>query len=677
MKAFKFLSVATCLLLALGLLAGCAQMPRQPAAAPTAKPDDATVTKIEALVNKTMQEHQIPGVAVAIVKDGQVAFSQGFGVAEIGSERAMTPQTLFPMASLSKQFTTAAIMQLVEQGKIGLDAPVTTYLPHFKMADPRYKDITIRHLLADISGMPDWEESEWDYARRTTSPEALDQVIGALATYKLTGDPGKAEYLYSNAGFDILGDVVAKVSGQPFEKYVHERFFDPLGMTSSSFLLAEIDPSTLTKLHWQDKAGKVVVSPEMPDYDQVHTPSGGLLSNVKDMSRWMLVNLSRGELDGRHILKAASYGDMWTPQTDADWGIGGMFQKWGLGWELAELGGHPFAWWGGLMFGGTSTMILAPRDGLGVIVIANASPSESYDTPWYAVDLATALTHELLGIETNAQAIDVKSGYAEVNGTRLYYEMAGEGEPIVMIHGLGWDTRSWDNQFAEFAKQYKVIRYDMRGFGKSDMPTDQPYAHADDLKALLDYLKIDAAHVLGHSFGGEIAINFALAYPKATRSLVLIEPDIQGAQGLPAMTAEEEASFAAAMTALEKDDHAGAAKALVDIHPLVAVSKNVPGVREQILKVFTDYQWFQFLSKDPVVQPLIPSAQRIGEIAAPTLVAVGDSTTEFQKIEVDRLAEQAPNARKVVFKNSDHFPHLLYPKEFNAMVLEFLAKGQK
>lgn len=76
-----------------------------------------------------------------------------------------------------------------------------------------------------------------------------------------------------------------------------------------------------------------------------------------------------------------------------------MFQRWGLGWELAELDGHPFAWWGGLKVGGTSTMILAPEDGLGVVVVANASPSQSYDTPWYAVDLATALTSELLGID--------------------------------------------------------------------------------------------------------------------------------------------------------------------------------------------------------------------------------------------------------------------------------------
>ncbi len=344
-------------------------------AAPTVKLEEFTMTKIEGLVDKTMQENHIPGIAVGVVKDGQAVYAKGFGVAEAGTDRAMTPQTLFPMASLSKQFTTAAIMQLVEQGRIDLDAPLTAYLPDFKIADPRYKDITIRHLLADISGMPDWKESDWDYTRRTTSSEALHEAIGALATYELTGDPGKAEYLYSNAGFDILGDVVAKVTGQSFEEVMHKQFFDPLGMASSSFLLADADPAAITKFHWKDETGKVVAGAEFLEYDQVHTPCGGLLSNIEDMSRWMLVNLNKGELDGHRILDPASYDAMWTPQTDADWGIGGMFQKWGLGWELAEIDGHPFAWWGGLMAGGTSTMILAPEDGLGVVVVANASPS--------------------------------------------------------------------------------------------------------------------------------------------------------------------------------------------------------------------------------------------------------------------------------------------------------------
>ncbi|HMN27959.1 MAG TPA: serine hydrolase domain-containing protein, partial [Caldilineaceae bacterium] len=267
----------------------------------------------------------------------------------------------------------------------------------------RYRVITLRHLLANIPGGPDWEVSGWDSTRRTTSPEALDALLGQLATYPLLGDPGKTDYVYANTNFDILGDVVAHVTGRSFEDYVQSEILDPLGMTHSSFLLAKIDPANLSAVHWMDDSGKVVTNLVPPEYDQVHTPSAGLLSDVDEMSLWMLVNLQRGELDGHRILSPTSYDAMWTAQTPADWGIGGIFQEWGLGWELATVGGHRFAWWGGLMMGGTSAMVLAPDDGVGVFVIANASPSASYDTPWYAVDLAPVLIYELLGISAPAE----------------------------------------------------------------------------------------------------------------------------------------------------------------------------------------------------------------------------------------------------------------------------------
>ncbi len=121
----------------------------------------------------------------------------------------------------------------------------------------------------------------------------------------------------------------------------------------------------------------------------------------------------------------------------------------------------------------------------------------------------------------------IKSGYAEVNGTKLYYEVAGGGEPIVLIHGFTFDTRMWDDQFKEFSKQYRVIRYDVRGFGKSSTPNEgEPYSHHGDLKALLDYLDIKKAHILGLSMGGSIAINFTLEYPDYATSLIPVDSSL-------------------------------------------------------------------------------------------------------------------------------------------------------
>ncbi len=290
---------------------------------------------------------------------------------------------------------------------------------------------------------------------------------------------------------------------------------------------------------------------------------------------------------------------------------------------------------------------------------------------------ATLTAEPTATLENTDMEPEFDSGFADVNGTRLYYETDGDGEAVVFIHGFGGDTLSWQQHFAELAKHHKVVNYDMRGFGKSNVPTDQPYTHADDLKALLDYLEIESAHVIGHSFGGEIALNFALAYPEATQSLTLIEPDISGAEGLPAPTPEEEAAFGAIFAALEEGDHAGAALGLVDNHPIFAVSRNVPSVRKYHLEILADYQWFHFMNEDPVVQPQPPSAERLGKIVAPTLLFVGDSTTQYQTMEVDMLVEQVPNARKVVVENSDHFPHVLYPDDFNARVLDFLEEVEE
>jgi len=123
-----------------------------------------------------------------------------------------------------------------------------------------------------------------------------------------------------------------------------------------------------------------------------------------------------------------------------------------------------------------------------------------------------------------------QNGFAEVNGTRIYYETAGSGHPLVLIHGYTLDTRMWDDQFETFAQHYQVIRYDMRGFGKSAFPTDENYTHPDDLRALLEHLEIEHAHILGLSMGGGTAIDFALTYPEVADALISADSILEGFQ---------------------------------------------------------------------------------------------------------------------------------------------------
>src|SRR6266566_308505 len=124
------------------------------------------------------------------------------------------------------------------------------------------------------------------------------------------------------------------------------------------------------------------------------------------------------------------------------------------------------------------------------------------------------------------------AGTLAINGAHLYYEQAGSpgspGHPLVLIHGFTLDTRMWDDQFAVFTRHYQVIRYDMRGFGRSDLPAEEPFTAVDDLRALLDTLGVSRACVLGLSLGGSVAIDFALAYPDRTSALVLVDPALRG-----------------------------------------------------------------------------------------------------------------------------------------------------
>jgi len=273
-----------------------------------------------------------------------------------------------------------------------------------------------------------------------------------------------------------------------------------------------------------------------------------------------------------------------------------------------------------------------------------------------------------------AAATETVTGLAEVNGTRLYYEMAGAGDPVIFLHGFGADSRYWQAQFAELAQQYQVVRYDLRGFGKSDLPGTAPYTHADDLKALLDFLGIARAHIIGHSFGGENAINFALAYPEATRSLILVDNDVQGAEGLPASTPEEDAAWAAIFAALEKGDKHAAAEAVLDRHPLFVVARTMPAARTLQVDMFADYSWWHLTGgADPVQTPAVPAAQRLGEIQAPTLVIIGELDNGYQHKMVEITVEGIPGAQKVVMPGLDHSPFVEDPAGFNQLVLEFLA----
>jgi 3-oxoadipate enol-lactonase len=277
----------------------------------------------------------------------------------------------------------------------------------------------------------------------------------------------------------------------------------------------------------------------------------------------------------------------------------------------------------------------------------------------------------LVGCKTNK----TETGFADVNGTKLYYEIAGLGEPIVLIHGWSFDTRCWDDQFSEFARKYRVLRYDLRGFGKSSLPdTGESYSHTDDLVALMDYLGIEKAHILGHSFGGSIAIDFALRYPKRIFSLIL--PD--AAMNITDYNYSEEINDWIGNTwKAGRDSGINKAKEIwIKGAPFAPAMQN-PNSSTKLRNMIADYSAWHWENDDPYKGITPYPRERLSNIQVPTLIIVGElNPPDYHNI-TDIQKKYIPNSKKVVLTGAGHLLNIEKPEEFNKIVLDFLAEIKK
>jgi 3-oxoadipate enol-lactonase len=258
--------------------------------------------------------------------------------------------------------------------------------------------------------------------------------------------------------------------------------------------------------------------------------------------------------------------------------------------------------------------------------------------------------------------------FAEVNGTRLYYETVGSGTPVVFIHGLGSDLSFWNDQLEAFADKYLVVRYDLRGHGKSAVPDGKPYTHAADLNALLEYLGLSQTHLIGQSLGSEIAINFALSFPEKTTSLVLADSALDGYEWSQAWGESWLPIVAAAPSGKE------AWLPLVLEHSMFAPGFRNPAVKTRLTEIFSSYTAWHFMNDDPVTKNDPPASQCLAQLQAQTLILNGElEPPDFHAIG-KMLSENIPNARKLEFRDTGHVLPLETPEKFNEVVLKFLAE---
>ena len=272
--------------------------------------------------------------------------------------------------------------------------------------------------------------------------------------------------------------------------------------------------------------------------------------------------------------------------------------------------------------------------------------------------------------------MDLRLGYAEVNGARLYYEMAGSGAGLVMIHAGIADCRMWDHEFKAFADSHLVMRFDMRGYGKS-LPVEGEFNIQDDFTGLLGSLEIPAPAILmGCSMGGGLAIDYALESPEKVSALILVgsgppglELDVEGPDEL---FAQSEAAFQAGDI-----DHVAELDMQIWFDGMGRETEDVDALARQkaydMARLVTEHE-LKDIGKHARKSLDKPAVERLPELTMPVLAVVGENDLPYLKLAAEYMVEHLPNASKVLIKNAGHLPNMEHPELFREKVTEFLGR---
>ena len=339
---------------------------------------------IDTYIEAQMRRLHIPGASLAIVEGNQIVHQSGFGRARPGGETP-NPQTPFFIGSLTKSITALAVMQLVEAGKVELDAPVRHYLPWFRVADPEASaQITVRHLLNQTSGLP-FLASEIALADVDDSPDAIERGVRALATVKITHPVGsKCEY--SNFNYNVLGLIVEAASGESYSDYIQQHIFNPLDMRHSyaSKDAAKQDSLAVGHRHWFSLPFPV---PNWP-VPRGSLPSGQLISCAEDIAHYLIAHLNGGCYDNVQLLSSSSIDEMHRGVAEFNM-FGTSVGKYGMGWFDENMGQVKTFSHGGNVPDFSAFMVLVPGQKKGMVLLLNADP---YGLPFITEEVGMGVT---------------------------------------------------------------------------------------------------------------------------------------------------------------------------------------------------------------------------------------------------------------------------------------------
>jgi CubicO group peptidase (beta-lactamase class C family) len=346
---------------------------------PPAASIEALLPDLDRLAAEAMADWKVPGVALAVVRDGQVALTRAYGQRDVEADLPMTPATQFVICSITKSFTATAIALLHSEGRLDWTKPVRDYLPEFRLSDPVATDrVTVQDLLCHRYGLP---RHDWVHLPGDRSPAEL---LAPMRHLELSRDI-RTTWQYSNLGYNALGLLIERVSGQSYETFIRTRLADRLGMTVG-FSLDELEATEGAARYYMIDVDTRLPGLRLP----IRTMAAGAINtSAAHLTKWMRLHLGHGEVDGERLLPTAVMNEILVPRVHVG---ASEFEEFGhghycLGFQSNTYRGDRLVWHGGGWNGWGHLMTLVPDHGIGVAVLTNRTPSQVPPVlSWYIID---------------------------------------------------------------------------------------------------------------------------------------------------------------------------------------------------------------------------------------------------------------------------------------------------
>ncbi|WP_242397308.1 class A beta-lactamase-related serine hydrolase [Bacteroides xylanisolvens] len=605
-------------------------------------------SSLDSVIQGWVSKEYYPGASICIVKNDSVIFQKNYG--------SYTPDTKVYVASAGKWVAAAVIGAVVDSTSLDWDDPVEKWLPEFK-GDAKGK-ILLRQLLSHTSGVRPYLPEP-----RVDNYNHLDSAIIEILPLDTVFTPG-SRFQYGGLAMQIAGRMAEVAMGKEFETLFQELLAQPLEMKNSHFTPINTDGG--------------------------HAPmlGGGLCTTLNDYIHFLSMIYHEGMYEGKRILTAETVKEMQANQVKDALVSPGEYTERALG--QSHTGIYGLGEWRELIDKktGEAYQISSPgwagaypwinkRDsvyGFFITHVAGSSAKEDGFSSFYGSPVISRTVSEIL----KGNSLVIKQGRINVGNGSLYYEEAGQGEPIIFVHGHSLDHRMWDEQFSVFAKKYHVIRYDLRGYGISSSQTeDYQFMHAEDLITLMDSLRIPKAHIVGLSLGGFITADMLAYFPDRMLSAFLASGNIRKSKGPSEPMTPEEARVRDKEIAALKEKGVDVMKKEWFEGLMKSGGSQRERMRESLWQMIDEWDAWQPLHKEVRVVAGLDAIEKLkkNHPDVPALIVEGHSSSNrFSK--EPPILQYLPNGKLKVIDDCGHMLNMERPEEFNAALEEFLKSAQ-